>query len=98
MTAFNVVRFRLKPGREEQFIEAHRKAKLNASGFRRAHLVKTGDDTYCFVGEWDAMSAISAARPDMIAILDSFRDCLHDLGDGKGLTDPVSGEAVLELR
>ena len=26
MTAFNIVRFRVKPGREEAFVEAHRKA------------------------------------------------------------------------
>ena len=26
MTAFNIVRFRVKPGRESEFVEAHRKA------------------------------------------------------------------------
>lgn len=98
MTAFNVVRFRLKPGREEEFIEGHRKAKLNASGFRRAHLVKTGDKSYCFVGEWESVDSIAGARPAMIAILDKFRDCLEDLGGGKGVTDPVSGEAVVEMK
>jgi len=33
----------------------------------------------------------------MIAMLDSFRDTLEDLGGGLGVTDPVSGEAVLEM-
>lgn len=98
MTAFNVVRFRVKPGREEQFIEAHRTAKLEAAGFRRGHLVKTGDRTYCFIGEWDRMDSIAGARTAMIGILDSFRSNLEDLGGGLGVTDPVSGEAVAELQ
>jgi len=34
----------------------------------------------------------------MVALLDSFRDTLEDLGGGLGLTDPVSGETVLELK
>jgi hypothetical protein len=33
----------------------------------------------------------------MIGMLDSFRDDLEDLGGGLGLTDPVSGEAVVRL-
>ena len=32
----------------------------------------------------------------MIQTLDSLRELLEDLGGGLGLTDPVSGEAVLE--
>jgi hypothetical protein len=34
----------------------------------------------------------------MIATLDGFRDMLDDLGGDLGVTDPVSGEAVFELR
>jgi hypothetical protein len=34
----------------------------------------------------------------MIAVLDSFRADLEDLGGGLGVTDPVSGEVVLELK
>jgi hypothetical protein len=37
------------------------------------------------------------ARPKMIAILDTFRDDLEDLGAGLGVTDPVSGEVVVKL-
>jgi hypothetical protein len=33
----------------------------------------------------------------MIGTLDTFRDCLEDLGGGLGLTDPVSGEALVEM-
>ncbi|MFN3745633.1 MAG: antibiotic biosynthesis monooxygenase [Hyphomicrobiaceae bacterium] len=97
MSAFNVVRFRVKPGREQEFIDAHRTGRMAANGFLRGSLVKTGERTYCFIGEWDQMSSIASARPDMIAILDSFRDTLEDLGGGLGVTDPVSGECVVAI-
>ena len=38
MTAFNVVRFRVKPGREEEFVNAHRDAEANFPGMRRVAL------------------------------------------------------------
>ena len=98
MTAFNVVRFRVKPGRESEFVEAHRKApRLESSGFRRFSLIKTGDRTYCVIGEWDSFDSLVAARPRMIAMLDTLRDTLEDLGGGLGVTDPVSGETIFEM-
>jgi hypothetical protein len=97
MTAYNVVRFRVKPGREEDFLEAHRNADRDMRGMRRFSVVKTTDRSYFVVGEWESFDDIVAARPRMIAILDSFRDMLEDLGGGMGVTDPVSGEAVVEL-
>lgn len=98
MTAFNVVRFRVKPGREEAFIEAHRKADPTFKGFLRGSMVKTGDRSFCLVGEWDSFDSLAAARPKMIALLDTFRAELEDLGGGLGVTDPVSGEVVLDLK
>jgi hypothetical protein len=97
MTAFNVVRFRVKPGRDSEFVAAHRKAPPDFIGFKRFVLIKTGDRTYCAIGEWDSYQSIVAARPGMIAMLDSLRDMLEDLGAGLGVTDPVSGEVVAEM-
>ena len=97
MKAFNVVRFRVKPGRENEFIDAHRRSKPDFVGFRRFVLIKTGDRSYCVMGEWDSYENMVAARPKMIAMLDTFRDTLEDLGSGLGVTDPVSGEVVLEM-
>ena len=42
------------------------------------------------------MAALVAARPQMIAMLDTFRDKLEDLGGDLGVTEPWSGEAVVE--
>ncbi len=98
MKAYNVVRFRVKPGREEEFLDKNRKMnQLTMKGFLGGAVVKTGDRTYCFIGEWDTFASIVAARPQMIGILDTFRDTLEDLGGGLGVTDPVSGEAVIEV-
>jgi hypothetical protein len=98
MTAFNVVRFRVKPGREQDFLDAHRKAEANWPGLERANLIKTGDRTYCVIAQWSDIESLARARPNMIATLDSFRDTLEDLGGGLGVTDPVSGPVVLALK
>jgi Antibiotic biosynthesis monooxygenase len=97
MTAFNVVRNRVKPGREKDFEVAIGNLDRDYPGMRKFSAVKTGDRSYCLVGEWDSMESIVAARPNMIKSLDSFRDMLEDLGGGLGVTDPVSGEVVVEL-
>jgi hypothetical protein len=98
MTAYNIVRFRVKPGRDEDFLDAHRKRKLNWPGMRRATIIKTGERSYCLIAEWNDMEALATARPNMIAVLDTFRDTLEDLGEGRGVTDPVSGPVVLDLK
>lgn len=96
--ALNIVRFRVKPGRQQAFLDAHRRADPNFKGFHGATMVQTGEREFCLVGEWDSMASLAAARPQMIGLLDSFRAELEDLGSGLGVTDPVSGEVVLDLR
>jgi predicted metal-dependent hydrolase len=98
MTAFNAVRFRVKPGREEEFLEAHRKIAADWAGLRHVNIIKTGDRAYSIIAEWNDMEALANARPAMISTLDTFRDMLEDLGGGLGVTDPVSGPVVLELK
>jgi quinol monooxygenase YgiN len=98
MTAFNVVRFRVKPGREEEFLDAHRRVQANWPGLKKVNMIKTGERSYCIIGEWADMSDLAAARPNMTATLDTFRDTLEDLGFGLGVTDPISGPVVLELK
>ena len=98
MGAYNVVRFRVKPGCEQRFIDAHKKAKPAFKGFRGGALVKTGERDFCFVGEWSGLQQIAGARPIMIGLLDGMREYLEDLGNGLGVTDPVSGEVVVTLK
>ena len=98
MTAFNAVRFRVKQGRDGEFLAAHERIIGAWPGLRRACIVKTGEQTYCLIAEWPDVEAIGAARPQMIATLNTFRDLLEDLGGGVGVTDAVSGPAVLDLK
>ncbi len=98
MTAFNVVRFKVKPGMEEAFLDAHRNVSGAWPGMRHANIIKTGEGRYCIIAEWDSMEALAAGRPQMIATLNSFRETLEDLGGGLGVTDPVSGPVVLEMQ
>jgi len=98
MTAFNGVRFKVKPGREQEFLDAHKKVQANWPSLKHANIIKTGDRTFCIIAEWTDMDALTNARPDMIATLNSFRETLEDLGGGLGVTDPVSGPVVLALK
>ena len=98
MTAFNAVRFRVKSGRDQEFLDAHKKVRADWPGLQHVNMIKTGERSYCIIAEWTDMEALANARPHMIATLDSFRDTLEDLGGGLGVTDPVAGPVVLELK
>jgi hypothetical protein len=98
MPAFNVVRFRVKPGREQEFLDAHKRVAGDWPGLEHANIIKTGERSYCIIAGWDGVESLANARPEMIATLNSFRDTLEDLGGGLGVTDPVSGPVVLSLK
>ena len=98
MATFNVVRFRVKPGQDQAFLDAHRGGKANWPGLLRGVMIRTGERSYCLVGEWADSDALASARARMIATLDSFRDTLEELGNGMGVTDAVSGPVVLDLK
>jgi hypothetical protein len=95
--AFNVVRFRVRPGFEERFVAKHRALERGFDGFLGGNLVKTGERTFCMIGRWKNFKSLEDARPQMIALLNEIRDMLEDLGNGLGVTDPVSGEVVAQI-
>ena len=98
MTAFNVVRFCVKPGSDQEFLEAHKNVATDWPGVRHVNIIKTGEHHYCIIAEWPDMDSVANARPQLIAVLNTFRHTLEDLGGGLGVTDPVSGPVVLELK
>jgi hypothetical protein len=90
---------KVKAGREAEYLKSHEHMdgkELKAAGLRKFSIIKTGERTYCVIGEWDSFDSLAKARPVMIAQLDRMRDMLEDLGGGLGVTDPVSGEVVFE--
>jgi hypothetical protein len=98
MSAFNAVRFRVKSGRDRDFLDAHRNVGSDWPGLIHANIIKIGHDSYCIIAEWSDAEALASARPNMIATLNSFRDTLEDLGGGRGVTDAVSGPIVMALK
>ncbi len=99
MTAMNVVHMRVKPGMEEAFLKVHRdNLSMQAMpGGRSFRVMKSGERSFIVVGEWDSLEALAGARDAMIASLDRFRPLLEDLGGGRGVTEPWSGEVVFSL-
>ena len=98
MTVMNVVHMRVKPGQEAEYIRLHKDLDVSSGqGGRNFWLVKTGERSFIVVGEWADMDAMVAARPMMIASLDKLRPILEDLGGGRGVTEPYSGEVALHL-
>ena len=98
MTVFNVVRFKVKPGMDQAFLDAHKNIGESWSGLRHANIIKTGEERYCLIAEWESTEALTAGRAAMIATLNSFRHTLDDLGGGLGVTDAVSGSVVLSAK
>ena len=98
MTAFNTVQFRVKPGRDQDFLDAHKTIHQDWPDLEHANIIKTGEHSYCLIAEWTDIEAVTRARPNMIATLNSFRDTLEDLGGGLGVTDAVSGTVVMALK
>lgn len=99
MSAMNVVHMRAKPGKEDEFVEIHKDMKFDEmKGARSFSIVRSGDRNFIVVGEWDSMEAMIAARPVMVANLDRLRPLLEDLGGGRGVTEPWSGNVVLYRR
>lgn len=98
MTTMNVVHMRVKPGMEEEFVRLHKDFDMKSMpGGRNFWLVKSGERSFIVIGEWADRDALVAARPTMIASLDKLRPILEDLGGGRGVTEPYSGEVALHL-
>lgn len=99
MTAFNIVRARPKADRVQDFLEHNRTRDIGDHvGLIEMNLVDTGNGEFIYVGQWESMEALAAARPAMIRTLDGMRDMLEDLGHDLGVTDPRSGEAAVTRR
>ena len=98
MTAMNIVHMRVKRGTDEEFLAIHRDFGGEAlAGLESFDILKTGERSYCVVGRWQSSEAMVAARPAVIANLDRLRPILEDLGGGRGVTEPWSGNIVLSL-
>ncbi|EYD75921.1 hypothetical protein Rumeso_02539 [Rubellimicrobium mesophilum DSM 19309] len=98
MEACNVVRMRVRPGFEAEFLAFNDPGHPDIPGMLDAWLVQTGERDFCYVARWVSRDALVAGRGPMVAELDQMRHMLEDLGPGLGVTDPASGEIVSRKR
>jgi len=63
MTAFNAVRFHVKPGQNQAFIAAHERVDRDWPGLRHVNMIQTGEQTFCIIGEWDSMEDLRRGAP-----------------------------------
>ena len=91
----SVVRFKVKPGNEQSFIDSMKKFS-NPDGVITRKVIKTGERSYCSVVEWVDENSLANARQQMITYLDTIRDILEELSSELGVTDPVSGPVIVD--
>ena len=94
-TYSNIVRFIVKEGKEENFLEVFNTFVMQ-EGENYSILVHTGDREYVAVGAWESEAAMVNARPAMIGNLDQMRDLLEEISPELGVTDPRSGKILIE--
>ena len=92
----NVVRFVVKEGKQERFIEIYN-TRPSLEGLISRVLVKTGEKTFCSVGIWEDETSLINNRDNMLLFLNSFRDLLEEISPELGVTDAVSGAVVAEV-
>ena len=91
----NVVRFRVKSGKQQEFESVFSKAET-WDGQLIHILARTDEQSYVGYGLWQSEEHMQNAMPQMISLLDSTRHLLEELSPELGVTDPVSGSVVFE--
>ena len=85
----------MKEGSENDFLEVF-KTFSKEEGEIYSFLVQTGDREYVAVGTWESEDALVNARPSLIGNLDKMRDFLEEISPDLGVTDPRSGNIIME--
>ena len=89
------VRFQVKTGQEDAFLEAV--MKFDASqhpGCISHQVIDAGNGRFQLKVVWENEGAIVAARPNLIKFLDTMRPMLAEISPELGVTDPISGTIV----
>lgn len=99
MEACNVVRMRVRPEFEAEFLaELDNPCAGLEAGLCHAFLFKTGERTYCLVAQWYSAAAMTAGEVHILNSLDQLRSMLEDLDEDRGAMEPFSGHVVARHR
>jgi len=96
MTAFNVVKFNVKPECLTEFIALTTSFELVPGCIRRV-MIRTGETTFCTIGEWHGTRDLTDGRAASIDNLEKMRPMLNKISETLGVTDAVSGETVYDI-
>jgi len=92
------VRFKVNEDNRDAFIGALK--TFNPKDFDGAishQVIDSGNGRFASSIEWENQNALVSVRPDLIKFLDSARHLLEKISPELGLTDPISGEIVIEV-
>ena len=91
----NVIKYKIKDGSKDECLK-----KINEMSkyedLISSKYIESGANSYCFIGEWVSEGVYKAAYPKLIELLDTIRDFLKEISPELGVTDLVSGTAVIE--
>ena len=62
MTAFNIVRMRVRPEFVDEVLRYYRDRDPRMPGLKAMTLVQTGDRDFCLIGEWSGHGRASRRR------------------------------------
>ena len=97
----NVVRSKVKEDKQDEYIKKLKEFFDNmkgTDGLISMKQIKTDPNSMCIIGEWKDEQSIAKARDKMIAALDTARPLLEEISPELGVTDPVSGPVIMEVK
>jgi len=97
----NVVRSKVKEGKKDEYMKKLKEFFNNmkgTDGLISMKQIQTGPNNMCIIGEWNDEQSIAKARDKMIAGLGTVRLMLEEISPELGVTDPISGPVIMEVK
>ena len=97
----NVVRSKVKEDKKDECMKKLKEffdSMKGTDGLISMKQIQTGPNSMCVIGEWESEQSIAKARNKMITGLDSVRSLLEEISPELGVTDPVSGPVIMEVK
>ena len=89
------VRFKVKDGNREAFIDALKGFNTNDYPGALSHqIIDIGDGRFQTTIVWESENSLVSARSDLIKFLDSGRHFLDEISPELGVTDAISGDII----
>ena len=92
----SVVKSVTRPGHSEYFVEICKQNEFRKiHGLIEATLIKTDENKFTWISEFNDISKLIDAQNTFVAHLDTWRHLLENITIDNGVTDPESGQIVV---